>query len=210
MVFMEDSGRAAELANEAGIDVGLHLNLTEPFSGEVRVRLLREYQDRISGFLTLNRYAFLLYNPALEKEFRHVFQSQLDEFVRLYGRPPSHIDGHHHQHLCINMLLGRVIPEGVKIRRNFHFWPGEKGLLNRAYRRSVDLMLGRRYRLTDFFFALSQCLHGDRMARVAGLARTATVELMTHPASATEHAYLMSDDYHARLGGLEKGTYATL
>ena len=31
MVFMEDSARAAELAKEMGIDVGLHINLTQPF-----------------------------------------------------------------------------------------------------------------------------------------------------------------------------------
>ena len=29
MVFMRDSGRAADLAKDAGIDVGLHFNLSE-------------------------------------------------------------------------------------------------------------------------------------------------------------------------------------
>jgi chitin disaccharide deacetylase len=32
MVFMEDSERAAAIARERGIDVGLHVNLTEPFT----------------------------------------------------------------------------------------------------------------------------------------------------------------------------------
>ena len=31
MVFMEDSERAAELAQADGLDVGLHLNFTTPF-----------------------------------------------------------------------------------------------------------------------------------------------------------------------------------
>ena len=212
MVFMEDSDRAADLAKETGIDVGLHLNLTQNFSGEVHVRPLREYHDHIIRYLTSNKYAFLIYNPALRKAFQYVCQAQFDQFMRLYGKPPSHIDGHHHQHLCANMLLDRVIPTGEKekVRRNFYFWPDEKGLMNRTYRRLVDLLLARRYRLTDYFFALSQCLQNDRLARVMELARMATVEIMTHPENAIEHAYLMSDHYLATLGRLEKGTYSTL
>lgn len=210
MVFMEDSGRAAELAKETGIDVGLHLNLTQRFSGKVHDRSLKEYHDRIIRFLTYNKYAFLIYNPALRKAFQYVYQAQFNEFVCLYGKPPSHIDGHHHQHLCTNMLLNRVILTGEKVRRNFYFWPDEKGPMNRTYRRLVDLLLARRYRLTDFFFALSQCLQNDRLTRVTELARTANVEIMTHPANAIEHAYLMSDDFLARLDRLEQGTYSLL
>jgi len=211
MVFMEDSDRAAELAKDTGIDVGLHLNLTQRFSEEARVRQLREYHDRIIHFLTFNKYAFLIYNPALRKAFQYVYQAQFDQFVRLYGKPPSHIDGHQHQHLCMNMLLDRVIPTGEKVRRNFYFWPHEKGHLNRTYRHWVDLSLARRHRLTDYFFALSQCLQNDRLTRVMDLATTATVEVMTHPGNAIEHAYLMSDDnFLANLGRLKKGTYSEL
>lgn len=210
MVFMEDSQRAADLAKEAGIDVGLHLNLTEQFSGEVPVRLLRECHDCIIRFLNLHKYAFLIYNPSLRQEFQYIYQAQVDQFIRLYGRLPSHIDGHHHKHLCTNMLLDRVIPEGERVRRNFFFWPDEKGLVNRTYRCLVDLFLARRYRLTDSFFALSQCLQRDRLARVMALAKTTTVEIMTHPANMIERAYLMSDDYLANLDGLEKGTYSLL
>ena len=210
MVFMADSSRAADLARETGINVGLHLNLTERFSGKVRARSLAEYHESIVRFLTKGKYACLIYNPSLRTHFRYVYEAQLDEFVHLYGRPPSHIDGHHHQHLCTNMLLGRVIPAGERVRRNFHFWPDEKGPINRNYRLLVDMFLARRYRVTDFFFALSQCLQDDRLTRVMELARTATVEVMTHPANAIEHASLMSDDFLARLGRLEKGTYSLL
>jgi len=192
MVFMEDSVRASELAKETGIDVGLHINLTQPFSGEAPLRLADCHQ-RVAGFLTAHKYAFLIYNPRLREQFRDVYQAQIDEFVRLYERAPSHFDGHHHQHLCANKLIDGLIPAGAKVRRNFHFWPGEKGLANRTYRRLVDACLARRYRLTDFFFALSQCLHGDRMARVAELATTRTVEIMTHPVDQIERGYLMGD-----------------
>jgi predicted glycoside hydrolase/deacetylase ChbG (UPF0249 family) len=210
MVFMEDSARAAEIAKESGIDVGLHINLTQRFSAEVRVKSLEANHNRVAGFLASHKYAFLVYNPALRKQFRYVYQAQVDEFVRLYGKAPSHFDGHHHQHLCSNMLVDGVIPAGAKVRRSFHFWPGEKSLVNRTYRQLVDGWLGRRYKLTDFFFALSQCLRGERMARVAELARTTTVELMTHPTDVTELGYLMGEQYRSALDGVERGTYSRL
>jgi len=210
MIFMKDSVRAAELAKETGIDVGLHLNLTQRFLGEVRSERLMEYHERIIRFLTFNKYAFLVYNPVLRNQFRYVYQAQFDEFLKLYGKPPSHIDGHHHQHLCANMLLDRIIPEGQKVRRNFYFWPREKNFVNRTYRRLVDLWLARSYRLTDFFFDISQCLQHDRLKQVTQLAKTAAIiEIMTHPANAVEYAYLMSDRFVEDLGILEKGTYSS-
>ena len=210
MVFMEDSGRAAGIAKDAGIDVGLHLNLSQQFTGEGCTGLLQEYHNRIVHYLTLNKYALLFYNPALRKQFRYVYQVQLKEFLRLYERPPSHIDGHHHMHLCTNMLLDRVISDNEKVRRNFSFSPGEKSLLNRMYRRIVDWWLDRRYFVTDYFFALSQVIQSNRMMHVSELSKVATVELMTHPANAKEYDYLMSDDYLAMMSKLEKGTYSIL
>src|SRR5262245_48643633 len=88
MVFMEDSERAAELALGSGIDVGLHVNLSERFSaGSVSVRL-REYHAQICRFLTANKYTLLLYHPGLAGQFRYVFEAQYAEFLRLYGRAP--------------------------------------------------------------------------------------------------------------------------
>ena len=208
MVFMEDSGRAAGIAKDAGIDVGLHLNLSQQFTGEGCVGLLQEYHNRIVHYLTLNKYALLFYNPALRKQFRYVYQAQLEEFLRLYGRPPSHIDGHHHMHLCTNMLLDRVIPNNEKVRRNFSFWPGEKSFLNRMYRRLIDRWLASRYFVTDYFFTLSQVIQTNRLMYVSELSKVATVELMTHPANAKEYACLMSNDYLAMLRKLENGTYS--
>jgi len=106
--------------------------------------------------------------------------------------------------------LGAVIPAGEKVRRSFSFWPGEKSLLNRTYRRLVDWWLARRYRLTDYFFALSQQLHRDRLTRVGRLARTANVELMTHPAQPEEYAVLRSEDYLEAMKDVPVGSYAAL
>jgi predicted glycoside hydrolase/deacetylase ChbG (UPF0249 family) len=210
MVFMDDSGRAAKLAKDSAIDVGLHLNLTEPFTGGSPDKLLNEYHNRIARFLTFNKYSSLIYNPNLRKQFQYVYKAQVDEFIRLYERPPSHINGHHHQHLCANILLDRIISRGQKVRRNFSFRWRDKNPINFVYRRLLDRLLARRYYLTDFFFSLSWCLETGQTMRVAHLAKASTVELATHPRIATEYAYLMSDDYLAMLHQLEEGTYTVL
>ena len=210
MVFMEDSERAAELALSAGIDVGLHVNLSERFSaGAVPVRL-RDYHDQLCRFLTASKYALLLYHPWLTGKFRYVFEAQYVEFLRLYGRAPSHFDGHQHMHLASNILIQSILPAGTKVRRSFSFRPGEKSLVNRWYRRGVDRRLARRHRLTDYFFALSHHLTLDRLAGVVTLAREANVELMTHPQSTAEYHFLMSDGYGEAVSRIRLAGYEAL
>lgn len=210
MVFMEDSGRAAEIAADTSLGVGLHINFNQAFTGGNCPPNIVSAHDRIRRFLRRGRYAQLIYNPWLRNEFGMVYQAQWDEFCRLYGRVPSHFDGHQHMHLCSNALLGEIIPAGQKVRRSFSFWPGEKSFLNRAYRRWVDKRLERRHDVTDYFFALSQCLGVPRLSRVAELARTATVELMTHSEKRDEQACLVSDEFRAMIASLRMGNYSEL
>jgi chitin disaccharide deacetylase len=211
MVFMRDSERAAHLALTRGLDVGLHLNYSQPFealsNSKPQAPALADAQRRVCAFINANKYAFMLYNPVLSHDFAASYEAQVHEFVRLYGKPPSHVDGHHHKHLCANVLLGNVIPAGQKLRRNFFFWPGEKGRLNRAYRRVTNQLLSRKYRVTDYFFALSQCLQPERLAKVLALAEGHTVEVMTHPANRIERECLMSERYLQQLNQLERGSY---
>jgi predicted glycoside hydrolase/deacetylase ChbG (UPF0249 family) len=209
MVFTQDSKRAARLAKDYELDdVGLHLNFSEEFTDESCSEKLREYHSRIVRFLKGNKYAQLLYNPFLRNAFADSCQAQCEEFVRLFGKAPSHIDGHHHMHLCANVLLSNMIPAGTRLRRNFSFWPGEKSMLNRAYRWLVDRWLARRYRLADYFFDLTQCIEGKKLDRVAALAKSSHVELMTHPIINAEEEYLMSDEFRELLQRLEIGGYA--
>lgn len=208
MVFMKDSERAAELARENNIDVGLHLNLTEEFTVKVCPRLLQRSQEKIRRFLKGARYSQLLYNPFLRKEASYCYEAQAAEFERLYGKPPSHVDGHHHMHLCGNMLWNSAIPAGTRMRRNFSFWPGEKGWLNRTYRALVDYRLARKYRLPDYFFCLSQSIQGNKLGRIETLARSSNVELMTHPIVPMESDFLMGHEFHAMLQRLNIGGYA--
>lgn len=209
MVFMEDSERAAKLAKSYQLDnVGLHLNFSEEFTDKSCGETLKEHHRRIIRFLKGNKYAQLLYNPFLRKAFAYCYHAQVKEFVRLFERSPSHIDGHHHMHLCANLLLSKVLPSGMKLRRNFSFWPDEKSVLNRAYRGLVDSWLARRHRLPDYFFDLTQCTQEKKLERVIALAKSKNVELMTHPVLRTEADYLMSDEFQVILQRLETGGYA--
>ena len=209
MVFMQDSKRAAKLTKDYELDdVGLHLNFSEEFTGKSCSETLKEHHGRIIRFLKCGKYAQLLYNPFLRGAFAFCYHAQVEEFVRLFEKSPSHIDGHHHMHLCANLLLGKSIPAGMRLRRNFSFWPGEKGFLNRAYRGLVDRWLARRYRLADYFFDLTQCIEGKKLDRVAALAKSSNVELMTHPTVSAEKAFLMSDEFQVILQHLEIGGYA--
>ena len=46
--------------------------------------------------------------------------------------------------------------------------PDDKGPINRLYRRFLDRWLARRYRVTDYFFSLPQCLAKGRLAKGNG------------------------------------------
>jgi predicted glycoside hydrolase/deacetylase ChbG (UPF0249 family) len=210
MVFMSDSKRAAEIAKIAGLDAGLHLNLTQHFTYASHCSLLSQYHARIRAFLTNNRYSVVIYHPFLRREFQYVIQAQLDEFQQLYGKPPTHVDGHQHKHLCSNVIFSDSIPSGQRLRRNFTFCAGEKHIVNRSYRCLVDKWLARRYVLTDFFFSLTEALRANTIARVANLAKRATVELMTHPELPVERNFLMSDTFSQMLASPVLGTYACL
>jgi len=208
MVFMEDSERAAELAKESELDVGLHLNFDESFTGQNHPVKLGEYHGSTTRYLMGNKYAQLLYNPFLRREFAYSYEAQAAEFVHLFGRPPSHIDGHHHMHLCANMLLTKVIPAGMKMRQNLSCWAGEKSLLNRTNRELVDRWRARRYELPDYFFDLTQCMRENKLNRVAALAKSSNVELMTHPVVQAEAEFLMGGEFQLMLQRLEIGGYA--
>ena len=194
MVFMEDSERAATVARERAIDAGLHLNLTTAFSAERCPSSLAQRQQELAKHLRRHRLSQVMFYPALIRSFEYVVSAQLDEFSRLYGAAPARIDGHHHMHLCSNVLLGKLLPSGTIVRRNFSFQPGEKSLYNRLYRRVVDRKLARRHRLTDYFFSLAPLDPPGRLQRIFSLAQQSVVEVETHPVNADEYRFLMGDD----------------
>lgn len=202
MVFMEDSERAAELAGRDGVDTGLHLNLTAEFSAPGCPARLLEHQRRIRRFLGLGRYAGVFYHPGLAASFEYAVRAQLEEYERLYGRAPHRIDGHHHAHLCANVIGGKLLPAGAIVRRNFTFQSGEKSELNRAYRWWRDRQLARRYRLADFFFNLAPVRPASRLEKIFALGAGANVEIETHPIHDDEYRFLMSGEFRRYADGM--------
>lgn len=193
MVFMEDSDRAAALALESGIDAGLHLNLTTSFSDDAPSKLAQQ-QEALGKFLRSNRFASVLYHPGLANAFEYVVAAQLDEYRRLFGQDPDRIDGHHHMHLCSNVLVKGLLPGGTAIRRNFSFRAGEKGIVNRIFRKIVDGKIAKKHHLTDFFFSLPPLQPRARLERIFSLAADHVVEVECHPINPDEYAFLSSGE----------------
>jgi len=202
MVFMEDSERAAEVALEANIDAGLHLNFTTPFSGRDCPRHLRERQRQLAAYLLSHRFARFVFHPGLVRCFDYLVKAQLEAFHRLYGVEPARVDGHHHMHLCANVLLGSLLPVGTFARRTFSRGLRREGLLRSAYRRTTDRILARRHVLTDFFFHLTPLEPASHLEQVFELARRFTVEVETHPINAEEYRFLTGPDILRRLSGV--------
>jgi chitin disaccharide deacetylase len=154
MVFMSDSERAFELARANHLPIGLHLNFDQKFASSKTSGKLIDHQLRIAIFLKAHKFAQFIYNPSLVNSFNYVFQSQWDEYTRLYEEEPKRIDGHRHMHLCMNMLLSSIVPKGIQVRGNFTFYPGEKDFINRFYRSCIDRLLRSRFVCPDAFFSL--------------------------------------------------------
>jgi predicted glycoside hydrolase/deacetylase ChbG (UPF0249 family) len=199
MVFMEDAERGAELARQQGIDAGVHLNFTTPFSSANCPAQLVEHQRKLTAYLRRNRFAQTVFHPGLASSFEYVMSAQIDEFRRLYHEP-ARFDGHHHMHLCANVVWGNLLPAGTIARRNFSFQPGEKSVVNRLYRRMLDRKLARRHRLTNYLYNLAPLEPSSRLQRVFSLARHAAVELETHPAHPAEYQFLTQGELSRQLG----------
>jgi hypothetical protein len=202
MVFMEDSERAAALALERRVDVGLHLNFTTAFSSPGVSSRLKEHQQQLARYLLGHRFAQVMFHPGLTTSFRYVVEAQIEEFRRLYGVVPQRLDGHHHMHLCANVLLGRLLPPTTLVRRNFSFGSGERGYGNRLYRKVVDRKLATRHRLVDYFFSLPP-LAPERLQRVFSLARQFTVEVETHPVRPDEYQFLAGGEIFRLTGNVQ-------
>jgi hypothetical protein len=203
MVFMADSERSVDLAKQHSIDAGLHLNFTTPFDSAHCPPRLKEHQERLGRFLLLQRYTRVLFMPTLAGSFEYVVASQFEEYERLYGHAPLRVDGHHHMHLCANVLYGKLLPAGIIARRNLSFRCGEQGLVDHAYRRWLDYVLSQRHRMTDYFYRIPPVEPRSRMAEIFANAVDYSVELETHPVDDEDYEFLMEGGLASCLGDLE-------
>lgn len=202
MVFMEDSERAADLALNNGVDVGLHLNFTTCFSSSITTGRLAEHSERVARFLRRGRLPQVVYHPGLVDSFEYIVSAQREEFRRIYGVEPRRIDGHHHMHLCANVVFAELLPAGTIVRRNFSFKPAEKSWLNRLYREIIDRQLAKRHCLADFFFSLPPFEPTGRLDRILQLASQSVVEVETHPINRDEYRFLKEGDIFRRTYGV--------
>jgi len=210
MVFMEDSERASSLALKTGFEVGLHLNFTLPFSAPNIPLKLREHQNRVVSYLAKHKIFQAIYNPLLANSFNFVFLSQEEEFMRLYGRYPDHYNGHHHMHLCANVLASKMIPKGARVRRTFTFDQGEKNPFNRLYRHILDICVSRKFISTDYFFSLAPVQNHERLRNIFDRAVRKTVEIEVHPENHEEIEFLFSDQFQHLMDSVQSGNFQEL
>jgi hypothetical protein len=203
MVFMEDSERAAALARSKGIEAGLHLNFTTQFSASNCPAGLREKQQGTGRHLLRHRLAQIVFHPGLMQSFEYLVAAQIEEFRRIYGAEPARLDGHHHMHLCANVLMQRLLPRGTMVRRNFSSEGAGKSAANRLYRKASDFALSRRHLLTDFFYSLPPLEPPSRLERIYSLACEFVVELETHPVQPEEYRYLAGGEIFRKIGDVQ-------
>jgi chitin disaccharide deacetylase len=190
MVFMEDSERAARVALQEGVDTGLHLNLTTKLSAPGCGAKLLEHHQRVAEYLLSHSFAQVVFNPLLRNSFEYVVAAQIDEFERLHGARPARVDGHHHMHLCVNVLFENLLPAGTIARRHFSFQHGEKSLFNRLYRKFSDGILLKKHRVADYFYSLVPLEPQQRLQKAFSDARNFVVEVETHPVNTDEYDFL--------------------
>lgn len=210
MVFMLDSERAASSSSDIGLEIGLHLNFTLPFTASNAPPKLREQQNKLISYLTKHKLSSLYFNPLLTDAFRFVFLSQKEEFMRLYSKLPCYYNGHHHMHLCSNMLLGRRLPKGARVRRSFSFERGEKGAFNRVYRQTLNLYISKRFISTNDFFSIEPIEDHERLENIIKRAFKDDVEIEVHPEKVEEIEYLLSDHFLTLIRSVVIGRFSRL
>ena len=211
MVFMADSQRASRLAR--GVPAGLHINLTEPFTGSGVDAALRRRQGRLVDYFAGPKWRRWGLSPALFAEIELCIAEQLAEFRNLYGREPSHFDGHQHIHQSLGVLAARTIPTAAKMRPSLTFSPGEKWWPNRAYRSLLNRALRTRFRAPRYLFSIADmhpALGGSALEEKLALSSGSAVEVMTHPAWDDELAVLLDPRWTALIGQRRVGSYEQL
>ena len=191
----------------AGLDV--------PTSGRARVAGL-EVADGLQAVKRKVGYMsqrFTMYDDLSVAEIELCIAEQLAEFRNLYGREPSHFDGHQHIHQSLGVLAARTIPTAAKMRPSLTFSPGEKWWPNRAYRSLLNRALRTRFRAPRYLFSIADmhpALGGSALEEKLALSSGSAVEVMTHPAWDDELAVLLDPRWTALIGQRRVGSYEQL
>jgi predicted glycoside hydrolase/deacetylase ChbG (UPF0249 family) len=211
MVFMADSEPAARLALGRKIPVGLHINLTQRFSGAVLQSAVRERQAQLAEYYRGPKWRRWGMSPRLTTTIERCIADQLVEFHKLYGREPSHLDGHEHIHQSLGVLAARSLPRHAKMRPSFTFQRGEKSWPNRWVRSLLNMGVRARFSPPRFCFDIRDmhpALGGAALEEKLALASGSAVEVMTHPGRADELEVLLSPAWRHLIRRWNLGDYA--
>jgi chitin disaccharide deacetylase len=209
MVYMRDSDRAAAVAERLRLPVGLHINLTEPFSDPSTPPEVRSRQHRMTRFFS-SRAARWTYDPRLTSAVALCISDQIGRFLELYGHDPTHFDGHHHVDVCPNVFVSRAIPSGSKVRNTLDCFPARKSPV--AVARTIrQALASRRSVSTRYLFHIREMQpHDGPPDPKLCLADTNSVEVMAHPGYADEYSRLMSSAWGEGLRDRSLGSFADL
>ncbi|HTR90038.1 MAG TPA: ChbG/HpnK family deacetylase [Solirubrobacteraceae bacterium] len=221
MVHMADSARAAELARERARPTGLHLNLTQPFDAPDVPEAVRERQRRLCAhFRRLGARRWTRSpDPRVHRLLADAIAEQLEAHRALYARDPTHLDSHHHVHLCPDVYRSRAFPRELPVRQTLSFAPARSrapgGVPPRARLTHLlgtlkHALLARRFHTTESFWCASELSPGSRSLPIADIAAHAaqhTVEVMVHPSFEAELDVLLAEPWLAALRGASLGSY---
>ncbi|HTD58675.1 MAG TPA: ChbG/HpnK family deacetylase [Solirubrobacteraceae bacterium] len=215
MVNMADSRRAAEIALDRARPIGLHLNLTQPFDGPDVPPAVRERQRRLCGhFQRLGPRRWILSpDPRVHALVADAIRDQLEQFVELYKREPTHIDSHHHVHVCPDVFLSRALTRGLRVRQTLSPPPSARRDPRTVARELKHRALARRFVTTDRLWVareLSPAGGGVPIVIAVASARAQSVEIMTHPSFEGELWVLRSEAWQRALADAHLGSYSKL
>ncbi len=213
MVHMSDSRRAADLARERDRPIGLHLNLTQPFDASDVPAAVRERQIRLcEHFAPLARRRWLASpRPVVHRLVADGIRDQLEQFRVLYGGEPTHVDSHHHVHVCPDVFLSDALASGTRVRQTASPLPGGRRPAQLP-RLCKHALLARRFLTTDRFWSPSELCDGRGIpiADAVGWACGQSVEVMVHPSFEEEMPVLSSAAWLKAIATAPLGSYAQL
>jgi predicted glycoside hydrolase/deacetylase ChbG (UPF0249 family) len=208
MVYMSDSSRAAEIARERQLPVGLHLNVTQELEDPDTPIPVRERQSRLVRYFAGRRVRRFTFNPAINALARRCIADQLECFRGLFGREPIHIDGHNHGHLSPSVLL--ALPSGVHVRTG---QAGPEANCAGLAHKARQALIAHRQGTTDYFLPIDRlgASPGEQaIEEMLAIADSASLEVMVHPDRDNDFTTLMSDAWKRALRRRNLGTYEEL
>ena len=126
----------------------------------------------------------------LTASFEYVVQAQLEEFERLYGKPPARIDGHHHMHLCANVLCQESAAAWLYRSQEPHLQVWRKNVAEQAL--STQRKTSAWHGGTVLRIISMTCIPLSRHARlrkIFALGARFNVEIETHPIRDEEYDF---------------------